>query len=85
MSETSTLTMFGTPTCSDCTRSRALLDSLDVAYDYVDISVDAEAADRALAVSGRTNVPVIVFPDGTHTVEPTDDELRARLSKLHLN
>lgn len=45
---------------------------------------DATGADRARAISGRTSIPVIVFPDGTHVVEPSDDELRARVAALAL-
>lgn len=50
-----------------------------VEYDYVDLEAVADGADRAYAVSGRTNIPVVVFPDGTHLVEPTDPELAAKL------
>jgi mycoredoxin len=71
--------MFGAEWCRDCRRSKALLDSRGVEYDYVDLESVADGADRAYAVSGRTNIPVVVFPDGTHLVEPTDPELAARL------
>jgi mycoredoxin len=71
--------MFGAEWCRDCRRSKALLDSRGVDYDYVDLESVADGADRAYAVSGRTNIPVVVFPDGTHLVEPTDPELAAKL------
>jgi mycoredoxin len=71
--------MFGAEWCRDCRRSKALLDSRGVEYDYVDLESVADGADRAYAVSGRTNIPVVVFPDGTHLVEPTDPELAAKL------
>ena len=38
-------------------------------------------ADRAKAISGRTQIPVVVFPDGTHFTEPTDAELAAKLDE----
>jgi len=76
------ITMFGAEWCRDCRRSKTLLDSLGVAYDYVDLEAVEDGADRAHAISGRTNIPVIVFPDETHMVEPTDADLRAKLEQI---
>jgi mycoredoxin len=78
------LTMYGADWCSDCRRSKALLDSLDVDYDYVDVEESAENADAARAISGRTNIPVIAFPDGAFQVEPSDADLRQKLEALQL-
>ena len=71
--------MFGADWCSDCRRSKKLLDGLGIDYDYVDVEAVVDGADRAKAISGRTQIPVIVFPDGTHLVEPSDAELSAKL------
>lgn len=76
------ITLFGATWCSDCRRSKSLLDTLNVDYDYVDLEVEIEGADRAKAISGRTNIPVVVFPDGTHFVEPRDSDLHAKLSSV---
>jgi Glutaredoxin and related proteins len=76
------ITMFGAEWCHDCRRSKALLDGLAIDYDYVDLESVPDAADKAHAISGRTNIPVIVFPDDTHVVEPSDAELRAKLVEL---
>lgn len=73
------VTMFGADWCRDCIRSKALLDKLGADYDYIDLEAQPEQAERAQAISGRTNIPVIVFPNGTHLVEPTDPELEAAL------
>lgn len=75
------ITMFGAQWCGDCRRAKSLLDRLDVDYDYVDLEVEDDGADRARAISGRTRIPVIVFPDNSHVVEPTDSELRAKLTE----
>ncbi|HEY0249836.1 MAG TPA: glutaredoxin domain-containing protein [Gryllotalpicola sp.] len=75
------ITMFGAAWCGDCRRSKALLDGLGVDYDYVDLEAEEDGAARAEAISGRKNIPVIVFPDTTHFVEPTDAELRAKLAR----
>lgn len=73
------ITMYGADWCRDCRRSKALLDRRGVDYEYVDLEVVADGADRAKAISGRTQIPVVVFPDGTHFTEPTDAELAAKL------
>ncbi|WP_348789788.1 glutaredoxin family protein [Leifsonia sp. NPDC080035] len=75
------VTVFGADWCRDCIRSKALLDRIGADYEYIDLVARPEEADRAKAISGRTNIPVIVFPDGRHLVEPTDPELQAALSR----
>jgi mycoredoxin len=76
----SSITMYGADWCSDCRRSKALLDSLGTEYDYVDIEKVEDGAARALAISGRTNIPVIQFADGSFQVEPSNEDLRAKLA-----
>ena len=76
------ITMYGAQWCGDCRRSKSLLDTLGIDYNYVDLEERPEAADEAQAVSGRKNIPVIVFPDGTHQVEPSDSDLHAKLQAL---
>lgn len=77
-----TITMYGADWCSDCRRSKKLLDEMGADYEYVDLLTEPEAADRAKAISGRTSIPVIAFSDGTHFVEPSDDELRNKVEAL---
>jgi glutaredoxin-like protein len=76
------ITMYGAEWCGDCRRSKKLLDELGVDYEYIDLEADVAAADKARAISGRTNIPVIVFPDDTHVVEPSNDELREKVAAL---
>lgn len=78
----SSITMYGADWCHDCRRTQAQLDGLGVAYEYVDVAADAEAAEKARAISGRTNIPVVVFSDGTHQVEPSNAEVEAKLRAL---
>ena len=73
------ITLYGADWCSDCRRSKSLLDAKGVAYTYVDVEAVLEGADAALAISGRTSIPVIAFADGTHQVEPSNAELEAKL------
>lgn len=76
------ITLYGADWCSDCRRSKKLLDDNAIDYTYVDVEVSAEAADAARAISGRTNIPVITFPDGTHQVEPSDADLAQKLREV---
>ena len=75
------ITMYGADWCRDCRRSKALLDARGVDYEYVDLEAVVDGAERAKAISGRTQIPVVVFPDGTHFTEPTDTELAAKLDE----
>ncbi|GMA28652.1 glutaredoxin family protein [Arenivirga flava] len=79
---TDRITMYGAEWCSDCRRSKKLLDGLSVDYDYVDLEAVPEAAEVAKGISGRTNIPVVAFPDGSHVVEPSDAELTAKLEAV---
>lgn len=76
------LTVYGASWCSDVKRSRALLDSLSVEYDYFDVEEDSAAEQRVRALQdGERRIPTLVWPDGTHLVEPSDDELSAHLAR----
>jgi mycoredoxin len=79
---TTGITMFGADWCGDCRRAKAVLAAEGVDYEWIDTEAVEDAADRARAISGRTNIPVIVFPDGSHLVEPSNDELRAKLATV---
>lgn len=80
----STITMFGADWCRDCRRTKDQLDGLGVAYTYVDLEAEPAAADVAREISGRTNIPVVVYPDATHHVEPSNDDVAAKLRELAL-
>ncbi|MCR2794322.1 NrdH-redoxin [Microbacterium sp. zg.Y625] len=79
-----TITMFGADWCRDCRRTKAQLDVLGVDYEYIDLEADPAAADVAREISGRTNIPVVVYPDATHHVEPADIDVEAKLRELSL-
>jgi len=83
-SNSTPIRMFGADWCRDCRRTKAQLDDLGIAYEYIDVEADAAAADVARSISGRTNIPVVVYPDGTHHVEPTNPDVEAKLRQLAL-
>lgn len=79
-----TITMFGADWCRDCIRTKKQLDELGIAYTYVDLEADPAAADVAREISGRTNIPVVVYPDASHHVEPSNADVEAKLRELSL-
>jgi glutaredoxin len=84
MTSPSTITVFGADWCRDCIRTKNQLNSLGVRYDYVDLVADPDAADVAREISGRTNIPVVVYPDSSHHVEPSNADVESKLRELSL-
>lgn len=78
------LKMYGAPWCGDCVRSKALLDRLNVEYEYLDVDQIPEAKEKAIEISGRQSIPVIVFPDNSYLVEPSDLDLTDKLIESNL-
>ena len=83
-SETPSIRVFGADWCGDCRRAKRVFGDLGVAYEWIDLVATPEAADVAQDISGRKNIPVITYPDGTHQVEPSDGDMRAKLTELGL-
>ena len=83
-SSSPTLTMFGADWCRDCIRTKKQLDELGVSYTYVDLVADPAAADVARDISGRTSIPVVVYPDSSHHVEPSNADVETKLRELSL-
>ncbi|MEN9517093.1 MAG: hypothetical protein RL733_301 [Actinomycetota bacterium] len=82
---TSNITMYSADWCGDCRRSKRLLDSLNVEYNLIDVEADVSASDKVIEINGgQRSIPVIVFPDGTHLTEPSDNDLKAKLEALKI-
>ena len=78
------ITMFGAEWCSDCRRTKRQLDGLGIEYTYIDLVETPDAVEVAREISGRTQIPVVVYPDATHHVEPSNDDVAAKLRELSL-
>jgi len=79
------ITMYGADWCGDCRRSKRFLDENNVAYNYIDVEVDLAAADKVMEINGgMKSIPVLVFEDGTHLTEPSDNDLKAKLESLSI-
>ncbi|MEI8066147.1 MAG: glutaredoxin domain-containing protein [Actinomycetes bacterium] len=78
----SEIKMYGAAWCGDCRRTKRFLDENKVTYTYIDSEKTLDAADTIVAISGRQNIPLLVFADGTHMTEPSDIDLKAKLESL---
>jgi len=79
----SEITMYGAEWCGDCRRSKKFLDANNVKYNYIDVETDASASDKVIEINGgMRSIPVILFADGTHLTEPSDDALKEKLEAL---
>ncbi len=76
----SDVTVYGAPWCPDCRRAKKFLGEHRVDYHWADIDQlpDAVGVVEALQNGGRT-IPTVVFPDGTHLVDPTNEQLARKL------
>lgn len=78
----SEIIIFGADWCGDCRRAKRVFGDLGVDYRWVDLEADPAAADVARDISGRTNIPVIAYPDGSHQVEPSNGDMQTKLTEL---
>ncbi len=79
------ITMYGADWCGDCRRSKRLLEELDIQVNHINVEVDESAAAKVQEINGGAkSIPVLVFSDGTHLTEPSDNDLKAKLTSLGL-
>ena len=79
------ITMYGAEWCGDCRRSKRFLDGNNVSYNYIDVEADVSASEKVIEINGgMLSIPVIVFPDGTHLTEPSDNALKEKLESLKI-
>lgn len=79
-----TIRVYGADWCRDCVRTKRQLNELGIRFEYIDLVATPDAAEDARAISGRTNIPVVVYPDGAHQVEPTNAAVEQKLRELDL-
>lgn len=76
------LSVYGTDWCPDVRQSRKVLDSAGVKYKYINLDLDSwsNALVRRLQM-GKRRVPMIIWPDTTTLIEPSDGELTEQLAR----
>ncbi len=74
------ITVYGAPWCPDCRRAKKFLGEQRVPFTWVDIDGDAAAVATVEGLQGGgRSIPTIVFADGGHLVDPTNEELARQL------
>jgi thioredoxin reductase (NADPH) len=76
--ESPTITVYGAPWCPHCKRVKKFLAGHRVRYDFVNIDEHPEAIHRLQELQGGAQIiPTVVYGDGTHDVNPSDESLAA--------
>ncbi|MBI1352369.1 MAG: FAD-dependent oxidoreductase [Actinomycetales bacterium] len=74
------IVLYGATWCPDCRRSKSFLGDQRIPYRYIDLEAHPEEVETVLALNGgKQIIPTIVFPDGSHVSEPSNEELAQRL------
>jgi thioredoxin reductase (NADPH) len=74
------VTVIGAAWCPHCTRVKKFLASHRVPYRNVDIDEQPDAVDRLKELqNGGQIIPTVVYADGTHDVNPSDEVLAGRI------
>ena len=74
------MTVYGAPWCPHCKRVKKFLAAHRVRYAFVDIDTDPQAIARLKELQdGGQIIPTVVYPDGTHEVNPSDEALARRI------
>ncbi len=74
------LTVYGAAWCPHCKRVKKFLSAHRVRHVYIDIDADPEAIERVKQLQdGGQIIPTVVYADGTHEVNPSDEALARRI------
>jgi thioredoxin reductase (NADPH) len=74
------VTVYGAPWCPHCKRVKRFLAAHRVPYDNVDIDERPEAIETLQELqAGGQIIPTVVYDDGTHEVNPSDEALARRI------
>ena len=74
------LIVYGAHWCPDCQRSKAFLIEQRVPFHFIDLEEHPEASEIVERINGGSRtIPTIIFPDGSHVAEPSNEELAEKL------
>ena len=74
------LTVYSAPWCPHCKRVKKFLAAHRVPYDVVDLDENPESIERLKALqNGAQIIPTVVYADGSHDVNPSDETLASRI------
>jgi thioredoxin reductase (NADPH) len=73
-------TVFTAPWCPHCKRVKKFFAAHRIPYDVVDIDENPESLERLKTLqNGGQIIPTVVYADGTHDVNPSDETLANRI------
>lgn len=73
--------VYGASWCGDCRRAKKFLGDQRVSYEWFDIEHDPSLIPLIQELNdGKNIIPTIVFPDGSHLSEPSDEDLANKLA-----
>ena len=72
--------VYGASWCPDCRRAKRFLGDQRISFEWHDIESDPDGV-RVVQErnDGNNIIPTIIFPDGSHLSEPTDEELAEKI------
>jgi thioredoxin reductase (NADPH) len=74
------MTVYGAPWCPHCKRVKKFLAAHRVRYTNIDIDEDPEAIGQLKELQdGGQIIPTVIYPDGTHEVNPSNEALARRI------
>jgi thioredoxin reductase (NADPH) len=75
-----TITVLGAGWCPHCKRVKKFLAAHRIGYTNIDIDEHPEAVDRLRELQdGGQIIPTVVYADGSHDVNPSDEDLARRI------
>lgn len=74
------IVVYGASWCPDCRRAKKFLSGQRIAFEWHDIEHEPELLGEVQSRNGGNNViPTIVFADGSHLSEPSNEDLAEKL------
>ena len=78
--DASSITVFSAPWCPHCKRVKKFFAAHRVPYEQVDVDAQPEAIAQLQALQGGGQIiPTVVYGDGSHDVNPSDEDLAGRI------
>ena len=75
------IVMYTTEACSDCLRAKKFFEANNIPHLRIGLEDNEAATEFVIRVNnGYRSVPTILFPDGSILVEPSWEELKAKIS-----
>jgi len=72
--------LYGASWCPDCRRAKKFLADQRVPYEWHDIETDPDGVDVVQERNdGKNIIPTLIFPDGSHLAEPSNEELAEKI------